>query len=209
MANLKLNNVTAITETSGAITAKNDHIHTVSNNYKYITHTELNSLGLLRHNFFGATYTLTTNISPSGSTWTQLTSWRKMNSTGTTGASDADPFAKLTSNEWTPGVAGYYFVHLSICSNAGDNEAIYAQVRRSIDGGTTSEDSEGNVLSEISAGQSPTYQTVSCTGILPLDTNDSLEFWGKIDSNSKIFYKSASVGRQTSICVSYLGSSSI
>ena len=197
-----------VTGGSGLNALSVDALNTASNSYAVARSVELSSLGVLKHMFFGASYTLTNNVSPSGSTWTLLTSWRKMNSTGTAGATDADPFGKIINNRWTPGFAGYYLCHLQICANAEHQVAIYASIRRSIDGAATGESGEGTVLNERGEGGS-TYTSISCTGILPLDTNDSLEFFARVDSTGKTIYKCQGQGRQTKIFVAYLGSSAL
>ena len=190
--------------TSGVATALN----TTTNSYPFVKHAELNSLGVLKHTFLGATYYYTINTGIAGSTWTQLTGWTKMVA-ASTGAADADPFGKFSSGVWSPTIAGYYLCILSVAGTPGDDEAIYASIRRYPDGSDPGSDSDGIVTSDRVNGYD---RSVTCSVILPCDVNDTITFWGRIDSGSKAILGANSAHatlHPTKVLIAYMGSSTL
>ena len=191
---------------------------TVTNSYEYLDNSELNSLGVLKHIFFGASYYFTTSIQPSGSAWTQLTGWTKMVA-ASTGAADADPFGKFDSGTgvWEPGIAGYYLCILSLQGTPGNDEEFHASIRRYPNGINPDPDSDGIVASDFST-QSLAVDThkccVSCSVILPCDENDQITFWARSEASGAVSYINGESNATAELhpskfSIAYLGSSTI
>ena len=185
---------------------------TVTNSYEYLDNSELNSLGVLKHIFFGASYYFTTSIQPSGSAWTQLTGWTKMVA-ASTGAANADPFGKFNSGTgvWEPAIAGYYLCILSLQGTPGNDEEFHASIRRYPDGSPNdpTSDQDGIVTSDRVNGYD---RSVTCSVILPCDANDTITFWGRIDSGSKSILGADSAHgtlHPTKVLIAYMGSSTL
>ena len=183
---------------------------TDSNYYTYLANAELSSKGILKRVFFGGAYHYTTTTSPSTTVWTQLTGWTKMTTTGSTGATDADPFGRMSSGVWEPTIAGYYLCHLAIGTNQGSGAAMYMQIRRCADGSDPGANgAAGVVIGERHVGGS-TYSNLSCTGLLPCGVDDTITFWMRIDGTSVSQYGISDAAKARShMFVAYMGSSTI
>ena len=71
---------------------------------------KLNSLGYLKHRFFGAAYYLSGAKTIADGTYVEIdATWSKSLDTGASGSDDADVFGKFSGGRWTPTVSGYSY----------------------------------------------------------------------------------------------------
>ena len=193
---LKINTISEVTSANGVsidgLKVKDSALVTDTNKYPYVKSGELNSIGYLNQNFFGASYYLSNGHDIASSTFSEIGDassgtgrWTKMLTSGSSGSDDADPFGKFngTTGRWTPTVSGYYLVCFNVkMNNIDDGEYIMAQAR--IDGGTTA----GGFINGSQVYSSATNQNViaSGSGILGLDTDSYISLWGYHNEDSTV-----------------------
>ena len=184
--NLAVNTINEVTSANGVsidgLKVKDNCLVTNTNKYDFLTGSftgasgteyELNSRGILNHNFFGAVYNLSADHAVAQATDTEIdATWTKFSSTGTSGSTDSDPFGKFNSGRWTPTVSGFYLCIYSVRVNgltAGDN-LITKILRNSTDAANLV---AGQSKIQAGAGTANSISVVAngC-GILAMDTND-------------------------------------
>jgi len=138
---------------------------------------ELNSLGYLSYNFFGASYYLSGSKSCANSTWTEIdATWTKMITSGASGSDDADIFGKFgtSTGRWTPTVSGFYRVSYSVFFPGIDAEnSVLGAIRRN---GSATAGHYGGYSKSMSPGTNLDI-AVSGSTILGLDTNDYVSLY--------------------------------
>jgi hypothetical protein len=178
---IKTNTISEVTSANGVsidgLKVKDSALVTDTNKYPYVKSGELNSIGYLNQNFFGASYYLTTSHSiPGDDTWTEIdATWTKMVSSGASGSDDADPFGKFNSGRFTPTISGFYLATYAIHLEASldDTEHFMSAIRRN--GSDTGGHFVGFAKTFSSASSKDPCLTGS--GIIGLDTNDYLSLW--------------------------------
>ena len=196
---------------AGASIIKPSSIKTVSNTYDAIKFAELNSRGVTKHNFFGASYYLSTTQTIANATWEEIGSnggegrWTKMVTRGVAGADDSDVFGVFngTTGRFTPTIPGYYMCGYNIIIDNVLDDGEYFQAMVRINGSSTAGEN---------AGRSNTYSPatnaepgVSGICILPLDTDDYLSlFLSHAEGGTQEIYTNNST-----ICFAYMGGSDL
>ena len=165
---------------------KDSALVTDTNKYPYVKSGELNSLGYLNKNFFGASYFLSSTKTLTNNTFTEIDgTWSKMVSSGSSGSDDADPFAKFSSGRFTPGVSGFYLVNytLRIDDVLDDEETLAGVIRRN------GSDTNGHftAFSKLYSPANDKSPCVSGSGIIGLDSDDYLSLFGFQDEGSNRF----------------------
>ena len=181
-----------------------DSIKTVTNSYDYIKGGELNSLGYLQHNFFGASYYLSSAKTIVDQTWVEVdATWTKMITSGSSGSDDADIFGKFSSGRWTPTISGYYLcVYNSVSDGAIDSgEWWQTMIRKNSDG--NSGYYGGRMLNYSPATNSQGYTSGAI--ILPCDTNDYISLWVRHNEGGGVDIYPG----ETTISFSYMGTSDL
>ena len=186
------------------------NLKTLSNGYKFATSGELNSLGYLNKNFFGASYFLSTAHTFAGNeSWSEVGSagtgrWTKIITTGASGSDDADPFAKFsgTTGRFTPTISGYYQINFALNVISNDNDEYLETAVRKNASTTNGELIYGARI--YATGTNRPITSVG-SGILGLDTNDYLSLYTRSSEGGD---SSAVVGL-TTISFFYLGTSDL
>ena len=163
-----------VADTTANVTIKGPTLQTATNKYSALKTGELNSLGYLNRNFFGASYYLSSAASVSNSSDTALTSgnsntWTKQPSSGSSGSDDSDIFGRFSGGQFTGGVSGYYLVVFNLSmNNIPDTGRVEISVR-------INNDANKKIAIQTSFISDTTATArCSCSGVAALDTDDVL-----------------------------------
>tara|TARA_R110002020_G_scaffold110708_2_gene255746 strand:- start:3199 stop:3852 length:654 start_codon:yes stop_codon:yes gene_type:complete len=213
---IKTNVISEVTSGSGVsidgLKVKDSALVTDTNKYAFVKSGELNSLGYLNQNFFGASYFLSTAHTFTGDeSWSEVGSassglgrWTKIITTGASGSDDADPFAKFngTTGRFTPTISGYYQINFALNVISNDNDEYLETAVRKNASTTNGELIYGARI--YATGTNRPITSVG-SGILGLDTNDYLSLYTRSSEGGD---SSAIVG-VTTISFFYLGTSDL
>tara|TARA_R110002020_G_scaffold315518_1_gene530685 strand:+ start:95 stop:733 length:639 start_codon:yes stop_codon:yes gene_type:complete len=176
---ISTNSITEATSANGVsidgLKVKDSALVTDTNKYPFVKSGELNSLGYLNQNFFGASYYLSTTMVITSTSYHEVTgTWTKMVTSGASGSDDADPFGKFASGRWTPTVSGFYLIgYTSVLPGQDTGHVMVSQIRRN--GNNTAGHVSGNF--RIVSYKVSNILYCSSTAVLGLDTNDYVSLW--------------------------------
>lgn len=179
MSTLTVNTINETTAANGVtidgLNVKDSALVTDTNKYAFVKGGELNSLGYLNRNFFGATYYLSTSATVSNSSDTAMTSgngftWTKQTSSGSSGSDDADIFGRFSGGTFTGGVSGYYLVAFNLRCDGVDSGGEYLETTVRIN----NEAGKKCAIQRTYGVANDLPLANSCTGVAALDANDTL-----------------------------------
>ena len=178
------NNITLASDASvniDGLNVKDNAIVTDANKYTALKTGELNSKGYVKNNVFCVNYYPSNNNEIANSTWTELggsnagmdMGWTVLDSTGTTGSTNSDPFGKFdaTRGRFTPTISGYYYISVwfGFSEDLSDGKILQATINRNGQSGTMNSNLVAYFRTMI-RGANNEYWGMS--GSVNLDTDD-------------------------------------